>query len=160
MDMKNITKIWKIGYPWIPVVLAILAILTAIIWKGNTAKDLHQPITLENTARITIWGSDMREGHSGRETTPQETEKIVNWYNSARDFRENKELAGPTPEAGVVIFLKDGTRINVIRTGGEETIEIQSKGKSYWAKQREFRQFLDELTGRIGLQVILRYPLR
>jgi hypothetical protein len=159
MDMKNITKIWKIGYPWIPVILAILAILIAINWKGYTARDLHQPVTMENTARIAIWGSGLREVHTERETTPQETEKIVKWYNSASDFRENKEFAGPTPEAGAVIFLKDGTRINVIRTGGEETIEIQSKGKSYWAKQGEFRQFLDELTTRIGMQVILHYSI-
>ena len=129
------------------VILAISILLIVVIWNWNSAMSLHQPVSIENVSRIKIWGSGMQEGHVGREATPQEREKIINWYNSASDFRENKKLVGPTPEAGVIIFLKDGRQINVIRSGGEETIEIQSNGKSFWAKQSEFRQFLDELSG-------------
>jgi hypothetical protein len=106
---------------------------------------LHRPIKVENIARITLWG-----GYNGvnREASEQEVTNIVNWFNSVYDIRENKEFAGTTEESGVKIEEKDGTRFIIGRSG--EDFEVQrkdQKGKlrSYWARQKDIKELLDQL---------------
>jgi hypothetical protein len=130
------------------VLVVIMFLVVLVAWKYVNTTNLHRPIKVENIARITLWG-----GYNGvdKEASEQEVTNIVNWFNSAYDIRENKEFAGTTEESGIKIEEKDGTRFSIGRSG--EDFEVQrkdQKGKlrSYWVRQKDIKELLDELAKR------------
>lgn len=82
-----------------------------------------------------------------RNATKEEIENITKWFNSATDIRRNRRFAGTTPDAGIIIKLKSGGEISLVRSG--EDFEIQRDygmgTVSYWVKQPDIKKLLDQL---------------
>lgn len=126
--------------------LLIFVVLLTLVMAGcDWNSDLHQPIKASDVDHVMIWGFS---ANTEREATAEEVTKIVKWFNAADDIRENEDFAGTTPESGIQIKLKDGRQISIIRSG--EDFEVQShdsggQSHSYWARQPQIKQWLDEL---------------
>ena len=123
-------------------ILIILAFASVWHWKN---KSLHQPISINNVASIELW-ADIPE-YISKKATPEETQKIVQWFNSSNNIRRNKYFAGGTPSAGIIIELESGKKINISNSG--EDFEVQRhvglRYVSYWAKQKDIRELLAKL---------------
>lgn len=107
---------------------------------------LHRPIKISNAQSITIWSHTNWE-FTSRVVNNEEEQKIVTWFNSITDIRNNKYFAGITPSAGIIIKLKNGKEIAIINSGAD--FEVQSdnyfgKRISYWGKQKDIKNLLDE----------------
>ena len=136
----------KNSYKW-----SILGVIIAIILAGcaltnaNVNKTFHKTISVDEVATVKTWGNSIPNGEE-KEETKEGIEKIVKWFNSITDIRENKELSGSTPESGIIIELKSRNRISVLRSGDQ--FEIQKDGISYWGKQPELNILLENLAGK------------
>lgn len=128
-------------------VVPILGLLSLfMMWKFYNiliSESIHKSVNPEQVFSIELWG----EKYVSRTANNEETAKIIEWFNSATDIRENKEFAGTTPEAGIVIKLKSRQTILVIRSGTDFEIQRNDIGKrvSYWAKQSNLRKLLEQL---------------
>lgn len=138
----------------IPIVFLLLLIGSActnlsVETNSNPSllSSLHKKISLTDVSSIRLWGEGIKEKTDGREATGEEMKKIVDWFNQATDIRENKNLAGTTPDAGIFIQLKNGSLINIIRSGSDFEIQRDINGEmvSYWAKQPDIKALLDQM---------------
>jgi hypothetical protein len=123
--------------------IAILFIVVAA-WKCENPSNWHRPIKVDDISRIILWGS-----YNGvyRDATQQEVINIVNWFNSADDIR-NANFVGTTEESGIKVELKNCDKFGIGRSG--QDFEVQRKdafgiSRSYWARQNEIKELLDEL---------------
>jgi hypothetical protein len=98
-------------------------------------------VSLPAVKDITLWTD------KGEERIADDAEKadIISWLNNVSDVRENKDKAGSTPIAGMIVHMESVDPILVLRSGDE--FEIQQQGKSYWAREPHIRALLDELAG-------------
>ena len=87
------------------IVLILIVLVSASVWHWKN-KSLHQPISVNNVASIELW-ADTPE-HISKKATLEETQKIVEWFNSSTNIRQNKDFAGITPYAGIIIELESG----------------------------------------------------
>lgn len=119
-------------------------LLALVIWNYVNTSNLHRTIMVENVSNIRLWS-----GYGvDRVATEQEVINIVNWFNSAKGIRENKEFAGTTEDSGIIVEEKNGSRFSIGRSG--EDFEVQRKDeqgklRSYWARQKEIKELLDKL---------------
>lgn len=108
-------------------------------------KPLHQSISKEDVSDIQVYGA------STKTTTINDTvlkENLIKWFNNAADIRLNKNFEGTTSESGIIINLKLGKRILILRPGKDFEIQrddVRLKNISYWAKQQELKEYLDKL---------------
>jgi hypothetical protein len=102
---------------------------------------MHIPINENDVKDITIYG------HNTRIVSNNEKKEIIKWFNSITDIRNNKEFAEKTPEAGIIIDLKSGSRVLILQSGTDfevQRTDISGKPISYWGKQPNIRNLLDE----------------
>ena len=125
--------------------LGVIVFLVALVTcKSVNTLNLHRPIMVENVPHIRLWsvyGVD-------RLATEQEVINIINWFDSAKDIRENEEFAGTTEDSGIKVEEKNGSKFSIARSG--EDFEVQRKDeqgklRSYWARQKEIKDLLDKL---------------
>jgi hypothetical protein len=121
--------------------LVVIVVIGIAIWGYVTKMNLHEKVASEDVQKVILWGEDV----GNRSADEEEKAKILSWFNEVKDVRENKNLAGNTATAGIVIQLEDGEDIRVLRSGDE--FEIQRKGKAYWAREPHLDALLDELGG-------------
>lgn len=125
--------------------LGVIIFLVALVaWKSVNTMNLHRPIMVENISSIRLWGVYGVD----RVATEPEVINIVNWFNSAKGIRENKEFAGTTEDSGIIVVEKNGSKFGIGRSG--EDFEVQRKDeqgklRSYWARQKEIKELLDKL---------------
>ncbi len=118
--------------------ISILAIGLIYYFFTNSNK-LHESINISDVESINIWGRTSRIANSDEE------QDIIKWFNSINNIRQNKDFAGTTPEAGIIIQLKTGNSILILKSGTDfEVQRTYSSGKyiSYWGKQSEIRYIL------------------
>lgn len=75
-------------------------------------------------------------------------DKLIKWFNNSSDIRPNKNFEGTTPESGIIINLKSGKRILILRSGKNFEVQrndVRPKNISYWAKQQDIKDYLDKL---------------
>lgn len=97
---------------------------------------IHKPINANDVESVNIWGN------TSGVTTSVEKQDIVKWFNSITNIRNNKDFAGTTPNAGVIIKLKTGDEIFIINSGSDFEVQrnnIFGKRISYWGKQPNIR---------------------
>lgn len=121
----------------------LLMFLVFAVWRWHIAYSLHKPVNLQDVSRIEVWGVHTNT----RSVTNAESEKIVSWFNSATNIRENKEFAGTTPDSGIRIEIKSKETIGIINSGKDFEVqrEINGRNVSYWAEQRDIDNLLDQL---------------
>jgi beta-lactamase regulating signal transducer with metallopeptidase domain len=114
----------------------------------SSGRSVHQPISVGDVSSIEVWGNSTGEGREKQ--TKENMEKIISWFNSATDIRENKDFLGSTPGSGIIIHLKSGERIVIINSGTDFEVQRNTdKGRvSYWAKQPEIEILLEKLKGK------------
>ncbi len=133
--------------------IAAVVILAIAGWKLYSTSTLHRPLNIDEISRITLLGGWVGETgwvSSNREATEQEVKNIVNWFNSADGIRHNRDFAGTTAESSMRVELNNGEKFSIIRSG--QDFEVQRKDQrgepqSYWAKQKEIKNLLNELAG-------------
>lgn len=131
-----------------PIRLGLLVSLISIglIFNIFATSKLPRPINIDDVQNIAIWNKVDWELKS-RIATYDEKQKMVAWFNSVTDIRTNKYFAGETPEAGIIIKLKSGKQISIIRSGIDfevQTNNLLGKRISYWGKQKDIKNLLDE----------------
>lgn len=75
-------------------------------------------------------------------------DKLIKWFNNSSDIGPNKNFEGTTPESGIIINLKSGKRILILRSGKDFEVQrndVRPKNISYWAKQQDIKDYLDKL---------------
>lgn len=101
---------------------------------------LHEEIHLSDVDAVIIWNSEGR-----RLASSEEEQDIIRWFNSMTNIRHNKDYAGTTPEAGIIIELKTGRGIQILASGTDfEVQRTNSSGKhvSYWGQQSDIKDIL------------------
>ena len=130
------------------IVVAATLLLVYGWWAIGGSSRLHLPINPAAVMEVVLWGDGV--GPGGRPATPAERELVLRWFNAGTGPRENKALAGTTPQAGVRIRFSGEQRLSILRSG--EDFEVQdfrgAAPRYYWLKQADLRSFLDELAGR------------
>ena len=133
--------------------IVVAVCLVFIGWQAWLwyAQPLHQPISVDEVDSMMVWGEGLMEGRNGREATGEELAEIVKWFNAATDIRHNRDFAGTTPPAGIVINLKShflSKEILILASGKDFEIQRNTnRGRiSYWAIQPELKEFLQQLT--------------
>ena len=119
--------------------ISILAVGLIYYLFANKSK-LHEAIDESNVETIIIWDTMGR-----RIANSDEKQDIIRWFNSITNIRQNKEFAGTTPEAGIMIELKTGNGIHILASGKDfEVQRTNSSGKhiSYWGQQSNIRDVL------------------
>lgn len=122
-------------------IIIIFFLLIVVIHFVSNANKLHTPINENDVKYITIYG------HNTRVVSAYEKKEIIKWFNSITGIRNNKEFAGTTPEAGIIIDLKAGNRILILQSGIDFEVQrtnIAGNPISYWGKQPNIRNLLDE----------------
>jgi|BioPla2DNA2_1021312.scaffolds.fasta_scaffold27136_4 hypothetical protein len=122
------------------IVLLISILSIGLIYYFSTyASELHEPINVSDVESIKIWGRTSRIANS------DEKRDIIKWFNSTSNIRENKDFAGTTPDAGIVIKLQTGNEILILKSGTDfEVQRTNSSGVriSYWGEQSNIRNIL------------------
>jgi hypothetical protein len=84
-------------------------------------------------------------GNENRMADIAEKQNIVKWFNAITDVRENKDFAGTTPESGIIIKLKLGSEIHILKSGEDFEVQrtnILGNHISYLGKQSNIRDIL------------------
>lgn len=139
-------KKWMVFLLVIGVVIALVVSCNA--WKRASEQRLHVFLREDQVVSMKIWGSPEAKEPVDRMATKEEISQIIRWFNAATDIRANKEFAGSTPMAGIQITLQSGKRVGIIRSGKDFEVQRDDGMKdtiSYWAKQNDIRDFLNEL---------------
>ncbi|MDD5602722.1 MAG: hypothetical protein PHG48_01395 [Eubacteriales bacterium] len=121
------------------ILISILTIGILLSFFSYQSKS-HKSIKLIDIESINIWGNTTRIASS------DEVRDIVNWFNSITDIRANKDFEGTTPEAGIVIKLKTGDSILILKSGIDFEVQrtnIFGKRISYWGKEANIRRLLE-----------------
>lgn len=123
------------------IILLLFALAVGFLCYLFMNKDkLHEEIHVSDVDAVIIWNTD------GRRLAGSEEEKnIISWFNSMTNIRHNKDYAGTTPEAGIIIELKSGKGIQILASGTDfEVQRINSLGKhvSYWGQQANIKDIL------------------
>lgn len=127
--------------------LIIFLIFIFLAFKGCSAlkaNSLHAHISSNDIQSIVI------RGRNKRTATPEETGKIVTWFNSINHINSNPDFAGTTDSSSIEIVLKSNEKIGILFPGmRNQDLEIQRnnrKGKliSYWGNQSDIRKILEE----------------
>lgn len=125
-------------------IIIVTLFLLIFVWRWHTAYSLHKPLNLQDVSQIKVWGTQI----GSRIVSTEEKEKIIRWFNSAGNIRENKEFAGITPDSGIIIELKPRGSISIINSGKDFEVQrynILRRRISYWAEQRDIDKLLDQL---------------
>ena len=116
----------------------IIFMLITILAIGLISYDflrLHKPINLSDVESVNIWGNTSNVARN------LEKQDIVKWFNSITNIRENKDFAGTTPDAGIIITLKTGNRISIINSGADfEVQRISRSGNAISYRTRNARE--------------------
>lgn len=115
----------------------MLIVLGWFGWNEYSTQALHKEITVDEVSEIKLWGSKERIASN------EEAKKIIGWFNNIKDIRENEKLSGSTPSSGIIIKLKSGEEILILRSG--EEFEVQRNEGSYWGKQSNIKELLNQL---------------
>lgn len=121
------------------ILLICLFVIVIIYCSFTDTMKLHESISVSDVESINIWG------HTSRMANSDEKQDIVKWFNSITNVRENKDFAGTTPESGIIIKVKNGNEILILKSGTDfEVQRINSLGKriSYWGNQSNIRYIL------------------
>ena len=126
----------------------MLIICLWLFWQSSNR--IHRPLNIDNVSDIYLWAEDEKFGRIQKLATDDEKKQIVNWFNSVWDIRRNKGFAGATPQSGIVISLKQGKSILILRSGFNFEIQRDDaknshKKISYWARQQEIKNLLELL---------------
>lgn len=102
---------------------------------------IHEQIDIEKVDSITVWGIN-----TSQIVNEKEKGDIIKWFNLITDIRENKGSGGITPEKGIIIKLKSGKNILILKSG--EDFEIQKTNSSgtcisYWGRQINIHNILE-----------------
>lgn len=122
--------------------ISMFVLISLLGWFGSSVystQSLHKEISVNEVSEIKLWGYDEE-----RKASNEEKIKIISWFNNATDIRRNKNFAGSTPYSGIIIQLNSEEKSILISRSGEE-FEVQRDGISYWAKESNIKQLLDEL---------------
>jgi hypothetical protein len=103
-------------------------------------KPIHEKIAANNVVEILLWGNG-----NERLADEKEIKDIVSWFNDIDDVRENKEMTGTTPPAGLIITMNSGEQILILRSGDE--FEVQRDDVGYWAREEHLKDLLNQLAG-------------
>lgn len=140
-------------------IVITVVISLAWFWIGYSQRSPHQPISVKDIETIEFWSqhnSDSVEPYQ-REIAIEEIEKLVTWFNSATDIRENEDFAGITPICGIKINLKDGNEIAILSSGQDFEVQryiFPMKKVSYWAKQPNIKKILTELGTELKEEIV------
>lgn len=126
--------------------LAILIMAAGVyLYFQAIYKPLHQSVSIDDVADIQVYGAGTKMTAVNDRVL---TENLIKWFNSATDIRPNKNFAGTTAESGIIINLKSGRGILILRSGKDFEIQRSNtrlKNISYWANQQELKEYLDKL---------------
>ena len=121
-------------------------ILTFLAFKGYSALKvyiLHEHISINDVQSIVI------RGFNSKNATPEEAEKIVNWFNSIYGIKEN-DFSGTTDSSSIEIILKSNKKIAISYPGKRgKDFEIQRYNRtgtwiSYWGNQSDLKKILKD----------------
>ncbi len=126
----------------------MLIICLGLFWQSSNR--IHRPLNIDNVSNICLWANGDKIGRIQKLSNDKEKKEIVNWFNSVWDIRRNKGFAGETPQSGIVISLKQGKNILILRSGSDFEIQRNDaknphKTISYWARQQEIKNLLELL---------------
>ncbi len=127
-------------------ILFILISLAGIKYLIPLDRFVHKEIMKEDVTRIVVWGTQVN-GHKEIKN-PVLFDNIIKWFNDSSDIRENPDFAGTTPEAGIIITLKSGKGISILEGARDFEVQrddVRSKNISYFAKQKDIANYLDDL---------------
>jgi hypothetical protein len=122
------------------IIFFAIVIIGALIVTFMLKKPLHENIAANDVAEILLWGNG-----NERLADEKEIKEIVGWFNDIKDVRENKEMTGTTPPAGIIITMNNGKQILVLRSGDE--FEVQREDVAYWAREEHLKNLLNQLAG-------------
>lgn len=123
--------------------ISVFVLIGLIVWFGwneYSTQSLHKEISGNEVSEIKLWGSWGSEERIGN---MEEKKKIIDWFNNITDIRENENFSGSTPSSGIEIELNSDERISILRSGKD--FEVQRNGISYWGKQPNIRDLLNQL---------------
>ncbi|MDP4182453.1 MAG: hypothetical protein Q8942_15355 [Bacillota bacterium] len=131
------------------ITLIILLISGSVLYSQVLKRPLHQSVFKQDVSYIQIYGT------AGTKKIDDEVTKnnIIKWFNQAVDIRINNDLAGTTPELGIIINLKSGKRIAILNSGADFEIQrndVMPESISYWAKQQDLKAYLGKLAAKSG----------
>jgi len=135
------------------VIIVVAILLVGVSFFFQEFNRLYTPIDVSKVQKIELWGQQVGEV-TRREATNEEVSNIVKWFNSTTDIRENKDFAGETPAAGIVINLKYAPDIRILRSGRDfevQRVNWLGINKSYWTRQSDIKRLLDQLVNGSGV---------
>lgn len=105
---------------------------------------VHKHISNDDISSIQLWGVYIKQ----REASKEEIQRIIEKFNSIKSIRRNKDFQGMTPDSGIIIDLKSGEHIIIIKSGMDFEIQRPVDGKqvSYWGKNKYIKDLLEELS--------------
>ena len=121
----------------------ILIFISLICYSALKAYWIHEHISINDVQSIVI------RGRYSRNATPEETEKIVNWFNLIYDIEANN-FSGTTDNFSIDIKLKSNKKIEIFYPGKRnKDFEIQRHDRigtwiSYWGNQPDIRKILED----------------
>jgi hypothetical protein len=121
------------------VVLTLFVVLLGCTRINSKPKELSfLPISKNDVSVIKVWG----RGLDGREATLEETQSIINWINSVKDFEKESNLPSErkSPQSEIKVYLKTNQEVSIHQWG--KNLELNW---SYQFVQPELGEFLDKL---------------